>query len=124
MIMQVNPAYPVVFYSCGRLHTDEELKELYLGLREGRIFCDRNIHRSEQKQMTPSVFMGLALGGPGLWRRLKLSQADLLYEEMSKAGPRSINGYPIFFSMKMLNRADTKRLWEIKQRVEAALDQV
>ncbi len=42
------------------------------------------------------------------------------YEYIDKAAPRSVNGLPIFFSMRMLSRADQKRLSEKVQRLREA----
>jgi hypothetical protein len=45
----------------------------------------------------------------------RLRNLGCLYEHLSQAGPRSINGYPIFWSVRILNRDD----W---QRAAAAID--
>jgi len=39
----------------------------------------------------------------------RLQNLGVIYERMSKAGPRSINGQPIFFSFSILNRSDWVR---------------
>jgi hypothetical protein len=46
--------------------------------------------------------------------RLKfLEEIGMLYEKNSEAGPRSINGYPIFFSCKIVSKEDTKKFLEM-----------
>lgn len=42
-----------------------------------------------------------------------LKNIGMLYEEYSKAGPRGINGMPIFFSCKIVSIEDTKRFREM-----------
>ena len=42
----------------------------------------------------------------------------MLYEDHSKAGPTSINGYPIFMSCKLLSKDDTKRFLDIYRKYE------
>ena len=39
----------------------------------------------------------------------RLQHLGVIYEEISKAGPRSINGQPIFWSLRVINRSDWKR---------------
>jgi len=39
----------------------------------------------------------------------RLQNIGVIYEYISKAGPRSINGYPCFFSFRILNKADWLR---------------
>jgi hypothetical protein len=41
----------------------------------------------------------------------RLQQLGVIYEEISQAGPRSVNGQPIFWSFKTLNRSDWKRAY-------------
>ncbi len=38
-----------------------------------------------------------------------LSDIGLIYEDIGQAGPRSINGYPIFWSFRILNKSDWER---------------
>ena len=37
----------------------------------------------------------------------------MLYESYDKAGPRSINGFPMFFSCKIVSSEDTKKFWDM-----------
>ena len=39
-----------------------------------------------------------------------LSSIGLIYEYIDKAGPRSINGLPNFFSMRLLNKEDALKV--------------
>jgi hypothetical protein len=43
------------------------------------------------------------------WRKEFTQQIGVLWEWMSKAGPRAINGYPTFFSVRLLHRDDWER---------------
>lgn len=53
------------------------------------------------------------------WKKLReeqskayLSQIGVLWEWMDKAGPSSINGQPIFFSMRIMHIKDWKKCWK------------
>jgi hypothetical protein len=51
-------------------------------------------------------------------REAFLNNIGMVYEENSKAGPRSINGYPIFFGCKIVSIEDTKKFMEMYQKYE------
>lgn len=78
-----------------------ELRELAVEVSEGRVFMTNTKEGVEWS-------FGLLVG------MLDLSsiadQIGALYEEMSKAGPRAINGFPFFTSMKLLHRDDLEPL--------------
>jgi hypothetical protein len=46
-------------------------------------------------------------------REAFIENIGMVYEENSKAGPRSINGYPIFFGCKIVSKEDTKRFMDL-----------
>jgi hypothetical protein len=43
------------------------------------------------------------------WRQEFISNIGVIYEWMEKAGPRSVNGYPTFFSCRLLHKEDWER---------------
>jgi hypothetical protein len=94
--------------------TDKAIKELALAVRAGSVFGTWNFRESE-KNMIGTVFMAFMLMNSIQKKILVRDGIFHLYEFMDKAGPRSINGYPIFYSFHMLDRDDAKRL-------ETALD--
>ena len=56
----------------------------------------------ELKQMAGQVFLPLALMSSEDLKNFFDKKPALIYEYMHEAGPRSINGYPIFMSLKYL----------------------
>ena len=92
-----------------RKYTDEELKKIACDLHSGHIFSDR--HCSEHDEIglifTPLNFMSKeALG------KIEEDKIVFIYEYLDKAGPRSCNGKPMFFSMRLMNSDD----FEVMQR--------
>jgi hypothetical protein len=61
-----------------------------------------------QKSCRRSVMEGFMAG--------LLSDLGVIYEEIRLAGPRGINGYPIFTSMRLLSRSDWDRARPIIQK--------
>jgi hypothetical protein len=98
--------------------TDEELKELALGLDHGRYFSSAHCRKPEDVGL---VFLPLAMADDALTADLQRMEVTFVYEDLSKALPRSINGMPMFLSMQFLNKADHQRLRTIKQKIEEAL---
>lgn len=89
--------------------SDKEIKELALACRAGSVFGTWNIP-PQQQQMSGSVFMTLLFMSSIGHKRMKRDGIIHVYEFLSEAGPRSINGMPTFMSHRSLNGDDTKRL--------------
>ena len=47
-----------------------------------------------------------------------INTVGMLYEQNSKAGPMSVNGYPIFMSCNIVSISDTKRFIEMYKKYE------
>ncbi len=95
----------------------EELKKLAVDYKESRIFTHLDIHNINDTSM---VFMPIALMRKEDLEKLKASDPGLIYEHISEAGPRAINGMPMFMSFHSLNQEDTKRLFEMVGKLQAA----
>lgn len=62
-----------------------------------------------------AMFAGLRLGEGDL------EQLGMIWEHLDKAGPRSINGLPCFFSMRLLHVDQLEELCERGRRIAAAI---
>ena len=102
---------------------EPEMKELAMAMRAGTVFSSDHIP-ANQGSMIGSVFMVLMLGGRSVARSVAIHDFTFFYENLSEAGPRSINGMPCFFSVKMLTRKDHKRLYAKMAQIEKALADV
>lgn len=92
------------------MKTDAELKQLAVDMYHGHVFTDRHIPKDDPGLLR-MVFMVVALGG--LNETLQLPEDErpaLLYEYIDKALDRSVNGCPIFASVRFLNRVELGRL--------------
>lgn len=99
--------------------TDDEIKQMALDLRAGRIFTDRDLPKEDAHLLT-SVFIILGLLDNEAIAEIKNNPPAMIYEYMSEAGPRSVNGYPMFMSMKMLSKEDMPRLIAVFERLAEA----
>lgn len=86
--------------------TDGELEEFVKLMLGGGIITDKQV----PNDMWPSVFLLLALGALSSWTPKEVEQIGVVYGDMKDVAPRSINGYPIFFTIGFLNQADWERV--------------
>lgn len=74
-----------------------------------------------QPDTFPMVFMSIGLGGLG---DLDPHSIGCVYEFMSEAGARAVNGMPSFFSCKFMHIDDWKRVKPIIQRLDNELKNI
>lgn len=99
--------------------TEEEINKLARDVIENRIFL--SVHIRHQHDL-PFVFMPLVFAHKRVIRMLDWWDITLFYEYYDKAGPRSVNGYPTFFSMYYLDRTDHQRLSAKVQAIAKAIE--
>lgn len=101
--------------------TEEEIKKLADDIYRGIIFTDRHIKNPDDIYR---VFIPLVLLNEEQIEKFNADKHGMIYEYMDKAGPRSINGMPMFLSLRLLSQEDAKKVDEkyiqIKKAVENA----
>lgn len=105
------------------MRTDEELKDIALKINSNEIFTDRHIPE-EQSEMLPIVFMPLGLMSGEELTKAFGDDPGLAYEYMNKAGPRSINGFPSFFSMQVLDMEETIKVDGYIKKIRKAIEEL
>jgi hypothetical protein len=101
---------------CPRL-SEDEIKEVATGLVKGHYFCATQC----PPDMIGMVFMVIGLGGLG---DIDPETVGNIIEHLDKAGPRSINGYPTFFSCRVIHRDDWSVIVDKATAAQAAMDGV
>jgi hypothetical protein len=89
--------------------SDEKLREFVDDFVSNRIFTSAHLHENEAATMLSMVFMPIALGCFSKVQEESFKNVGVIWEYYSKAGPRSINGRPIFFSLNVLHIDDWER---------------
>lgn len=92
---------------------DKELRQLAVDIVDGRVFGTWNIPEDELKGLLASVFMPLIF----IKERLPENLGHI-YEYLSEAGERAINGYPMFMSMRFLSKDDTNKIKPLCAQLE------
>jgi hypothetical protein len=101
---------------------EKEFKELAQGMVTGKYFFSTQIPQTQRLRLLPVVFMPLVFLSKQITDGLKKAKVEILYEEWSKALPRSINGFPIFISFKTLTLDEWKKVVSIANRIQAAMN--
>lgn len=102
------------------MKTDKEIIKLAKDIREGHVFGSWQIPESHIQSLLPMVFMALAFIEE---KHLKeYEELDVLhfYEYYSESGPRSVNGYPMFFSHDILTRRDVEKIDKVIKKLDEA----
>lgn len=100
---------------------DSFLKQLAMDIVDNKVFTDRHIKEHDMR-LLPSIFMVIALGGAkttsAIIQRTYKNYYGMIYEYYDKCGPRVINGYPIFFSHRLLDGLDAYKTLQFVQKYE------
>jgi hypothetical protein len=94
-----------------QLKTDKELRKLAKQVHSGEVFL------SNKPDIIQMSFMVLMLADPSTLPE----DIGSVYEFMREAAPRSINGYPIFFSAHFLSTAETQKVLQYVKEIEELL---
>ena len=86
--------------------TDKELRQVALGLKTGTIFCNRHVKEAREVTM---IFQALNFLDEKQAEDFKKRDIGLIYEETCNAAPRSVNGFPMFFSLQTLTKKETEK---------------
>lgn len=114
----------------------EKLDEIAKDIALNKIFTSAHMRESDWGTVMGLVFMPLALGafaqekpqdfevGALKEEPVMLQDIGLIYEYWDQAGPRSINGYPIFWSCRYLNHEDTKYVLDEARKIHDAIEAI
>jgi hypothetical protein len=91
--------------------SDDEIRRLAVDVCEGRVFGTWNIPECDAR-LVGSIFLPVGLGALAEMPAEEIDRFGEIYEYMDKAGERAINGYPMFFSMRLLEKDDATALRE------------
>lgn len=79
--------------------TDEEINVLAEDIYRDRVFTSDHI-RKEDLNMLHVIFVPLVFADKKWIEMMQKDAPGMIYEHLSEAGPKSVNGYPTFFSLR------------------------
>ena len=100
-----------------------ELSKLSKDIALDKVFCSCFIPDSQQNNLLGMVFMPLLLGATNDMSKEQIDDIGFVYEYYDKAGPRCINGYPMFFSCGFVSKADAKKIGNKVSRIKKIINE-
>ncbi len=94
-----------------------KIKEIARDIHRGLIFTDRHI-KTEDERLLGGVFTILSLMDNKGREKMMKDPPGMVYEYLSKALPRGVNGYPCFMSMNRLSVDDAVKVFELIKKLE------
>lgn len=88
--------------------TDDELRQLAMDIVDNKVFTDRHMQEHEA-HMLGQVFMPIIFMDQEQSKAV-FEDVGMVYEYYSEAGPRSVNGLPMFMSVRFLSNEETNRI--------------
>ncbi len=102
------------------MKTDEELKQIAIDFKAGRIFSTQHKPLNENLKDIMYVFMPLAFMTPQQHEALAAENPVVMYEYLDQASPRGFNGMPSFFSFQHLNSDEWNKVVDYHKKLDAA----
>lgn len=103
-----------------RQYTDKQLRALAVDALNNNVFTSDQIPE-HSLNLTRNVFMPVLFGALEDAREQGIT---MLYEDMSEAGPRAVNGLPMFMSCKCMNFVDHSRFHELVREMAFNLEDI
>ena len=98
--------------------SEEEISKLAEDIYKGDVFTDKHVRNLDEVMM---VFMPLIFVSGDQLEMIKNDPPGMIYEYMENAGHRAINGMPMFWSLNMVSKGDTKKIFERVRKIEEAV---
>lgn len=99
---------------------DNELRQIAQDILEEKIFTNRHISPRDNN-LIGTIFMVLMFGGA---EQIDPDDVGMIFEYYNKACKTAVNGYPIFSSCALLNKRDTKKVWEYYEKFKVAREKL
>jgi len=83
----------------------EDLKQFIFDLCDGKIFSSTQLPEG-QTNLLGMIFMPLALGALSSFPKEEIEKIGCVWEYLAKASEMGVNGYPCFFSCRLMHKED------------------
>ena len=103
--------------------TDAQVSEIAKDLYSGHIFGSWQIPKHSEN-MIGMIFMVLLFLDDITTKQMLNDGAVHVYEYIKEAGPTSVNGYPCFYSCRMITTEDLNRVLAKAQQIKEVMDKL
>jgi len=101
------------------MKTDDQLKQLAKDIHTGLVFTNNHIPPDDPMALG-IVFMPLVMMNDQQQKEFEEKQPGMVYEYLDKAGPRSMNGLPMFTSLQFITVDEYAKLRVFYDEIKAA----
>ena len=101
------------------MKTDEQLKQLAKDIHTGVVFTSNHLPQ-EDPMLLGAVFMPLVMMSDQQQQDFVAQNPGMVYEYIEKAGPRSMNGYPMFMSFQFITIDEYEKVRVFYEELKAA----
>ena len=105
------------------MRTDEELKQIAKDMLADKIFTNAHIREGDE-HLLATIFMPFVFMDEKQRDELEAKGVKVLFEYLSEAGPRAINGYPMFMTCKYMTGEEWDKVYEYYEKMKKAVDEV
>ena len=105
------------------MRTDEELKQLAKDMLADKIFTNAHIKKGDES-LLGSIFMPIIFMEQKDRDKMEANGICVLFEYYSEASTKSINGYPMFMTMKYMTKDEWEKVYIYHEKMKTALDEV
>lgn len=100
--------------------SEKDRRKFVVDFMFGKIYTSQMIENECWDTMMLMVFMPLALGAIQELTPEEAADIGIIWEYTDNASPRSINGHPIFLSMRIMHKVDWNKISpQIEKRLKA-----
>lgn len=101
----------------------EVISQLAKDIATDKVFCSFYLPESELN-LIGSIFMPILFGALKDYTQEQIKDLGFIYEYYDKAGPRGINGYPMFMSCGFVSKDDANRIQNKVDQIRKALKDI
>jgi hypothetical protein len=101
------------------MKTDEQLKQLAKDIITGLVFTSNHLPQDDPR-LLGIVFMPLVMMNDEQQKDFVAKNPGMVYEYLDKAGPREMNGYPMFMSFQFITIDEYEKLRVFYEELKAA----
>lgn len=101
----------------------EVLSQMAKDIVSNVVFTDRHIRECDKEHLL-MIFMPLMFGALADKSEEYINDIGMFWAPMKDAGPTSMNGYPLFFTVGFFSKHDTAIIWEKVAKLEKMMAEV
>lgn len=105
------------------MRDDEDLKQLAKDMLADKLFTTCHLRKGDER-LVSSIFMPLLFIDQKQRDEMEAEKVEVLFEYISEANSRSINGYPMFMTMRTMTKEEWDKVNDYYEKMKKLLNEV